>query len=205
MRPAAFHPGLRGVRRRGFTMVEAVTATIVLGLLSGAVLSSVSAAATARQLSSDRMIGRMLAEELLAEILDQAYAEPSNPSAALGPDGVEANGSSHQAFDDVDDYNGLVESPPRSRDDSAISGISGTGVRGWTRRTTVALEVKSDVNGTATSAFSIKRITVKVYRGSRMVASAEAVRAGTWTKATPPNAVQVLVEQVDTLVKALGL
>jgi MSHA pilin protein MshD len=174
--------------RAGFTVIEGAIASIVLGLLVGAVANSVSAAAASRQRLADNSRGALLAEDLMTEIVQLDYAEPSNFSAPLGTDSGEVSGSSRALFDDVDDYHGLVESPPRAQDGTVISGLSG-----WTRQTTVKWATVADPTTDSSTETTIKRITVTVKRGNRTVGTSVWIRTGAWSKAVRTNKAVVSV------------
>jgi hypothetical protein len=175
-------PARTPTTRKGFTIVEAAISAIVLGLLAAATLNTVSSAAASRRVTADRSRARLLADDLIGELNPLAYADPSNEAAALGPDALETNGASRVLFDDVDDYHGLTESPPMETDGKVIPGLTG-----WTRETRV--QWASPASPTTNAAFetTVKRITVTVRRGNRVLARSETLRSGAWIKAGRTN------------------
>lgn len=182
---------------RGFSIIESVAAMLVLSLLAGAVLSAVSAVRASQQVADDRLTGRMLAEELIREIDAKKFQEPSDASAPIGPDAGEVNGESRAAFDDIDDYQGLAEKPPRAADGSVLPGLSGSGAKVWSRTTEVVSGTRSDPN--AGSPLAVKVVKVTVYRGRREVASVSLLRSGVWEKQAVPGPVQLLVREVTSI------
>ena len=56
----------------------------------------------------------MLAQQLMAEIQQQPYKDQTVLGLLFGPELGEST-ADRSAFDDVDDYDGFVEQPPRSR------------------------------------------------------------------------------------------
>jgi MSHA pilin protein MshD len=162
--------------RRGFTLIEAATASVVVGLLAGATLTAVTSATRAAALTGDRARARQLAGDLMAEVCAQAYMESG--STTLGPDAGEVNGASRAAFDDVDDYNGLSESPPKDRTGKDLAGWSG-----WMRTTTVQWVSPVDCSTVKAAESSAKLITVKVSKGNRVLAKVTAVRSAAWDRA----------------------
>ena len=75
------------------------------------------------------------------------------------------------AFDDVDDYHGLSESPPKKRDGTSLTAYSG-----WTRSVNVGWVTGADLNLSSASDTSIKRITVTITRNKKKLAELVAVR-----------------------------
>jgi MSHA pilin protein MshD len=107
-------------RQKGVTLVELVISIVIISIAMVAVLNSfsVSISQSADPLWRNKTL--KLAQFYLDEILSKPYDESTplggiphvaNPScAALGPDGSE----SRATYDDVDDYDGLVDAPPVS-------------------------------------------------------------------------------------------
>jgi type II secretory pathway pseudopilin PulG len=100
-------------RRRGFTLVEAMTAVTLVVIACSAMLLSVSQAMQASEAGRGANRGNMLAQELMTEISACRWADPTTPSHW----GVEADevGATRAAFDDLDDYDGW-SGPPQTRD-----------------------------------------------------------------------------------------
>ncbi|MFG3452625.1 prepilin-type N-terminal cleavage/methylation domain-containing protein [Stutzerimonas stutzeri] len=97
-------------RQRGMTLVELVITIVVVGIAAAALFSAM-ATITAR--SADPMLRQqslMLAEAYLEEILAQAYAAP-DAMAACG----------RACFNDVSDYDGLNDKPPRDALDNILT------------------------------------------------------------------------------------
>ncbi len=162
--------------RRGFTLAETATASIVLGLLAGATLSAVSAAASTWKTASNRARGRQLAGELLAEVCSQLYKEPG--SIVLGPDAGEVNAGVRTAFDDIDDFDGLTEAPLRDRYGTDVPGSAG-----WRRMTTVKWVSSSDLSTASAAETSVKLVTVEVFKDNKKVGKATAIRTAAWDDA----------------------
>ena len=160
-------------RHRGFTLIEAVTATLVVGLLLSAAMSAASASLVAQYHSADRARGRFLAQALMSEILVQAYIDPGS-SPTFGPEpGETTSPPTRVNFNDVDDYNNWSESPPQNKDGSVIPNFGG-----WTRQVSVCWVSPSDLTTPVTSAdTNIKRITVTVSHNNVAVATAVAIKA----------------------------
>ncbi|MCE9591971.1 MAG: prepilin-type N-terminal cleavage/methylation domain-containing protein [Planctomycetes bacterium] len=157
------------VARPGFSLVEAVVCMVVLSLVLVAAMQVAGAANVAQAKVSERVTGRLLADGLLSEIVPLAYADPG-ASPVFGREAGEST-SSKQAYNDVDDFNGWTESPPLSRTNVEIVGMTD-----WTRSVAVQwvnVPVISQVSVNETGA---KRITVTVTRNGRVIATAVAIR-----------------------------
>lgn len=96
-------------RQRGVNLIELIIAIVVISI---AVTGVLLVYATAVGSSADPMIQQQalaVAEAYLDEILARPVADP---------DGSEA-GETRATFDDVDDYAGLSDSPPRDQNGSS--------------------------------------------------------------------------------------
>jgi type II secretory pathway pseudopilin PulG len=162
-------------RRSGISLVELAVATVLTGILMVAALQSAGQTLGAQRMTADRSLGHFLAHGLLNEIRGLPYCEPGTDEPAIGPDAGEA-AATRTTLDDVDDYHGLTEAPPKARDGSAL-----TNVAGWTRSVTVAWVGAVDFS-TSASASGAKRITVTASYNGSPVATATAVRTDElWT------------------------
>lgn len=146
--------------RRGFTVIETALSTVVIGLMLVAALQTVGASKVAQHRNADRARAVPLASSLLAEITAQAYEEPDIVKL-FGPEPTEVLTGNRSAFDDVDDYEGLTETPPRDR-----AGVALPGFTGWTL--TVKVQWVNPSNPTMTSLVETgaKLITVTATRDS---------------------------------------
>ena len=157
-------------RRRsgGFTLVEAVVCTLIVGVMLVGAVSTIGASRRAGQGISDRATARVLASDLLAEIVTKAYAEPGG--GAMGADAGEQS-LSRATFDDVDDYNNYEESPPKDLAGNAIPGCEK-----WSRRVRVELVDPANPDQTSAIETGTKRITVTVSYNGTVLAERIAVR-----------------------------
>ena len=100
--------------RRGLSLIEVVASTMIVGMMAVAALNSLGAATRSADSIGNRAVAIGLADELMSEILQTAYSDPSG-SHQLRPGKRRIDGP-RSAFDDVDDYDGWNESPPKYRD-----------------------------------------------------------------------------------------
>ncbi len=170
--PRTARTEVRGsARRRGFTLVETVVSTLLVGVVVVAALNTVSASMVGRQKMGDRGHAQLLAQDLMVEILQQAYEEPDD-TPIFGRESSE-NGGSREEYDDVDDYHGWSSSPPEYKDGTEIPNLDG-----WSRSVSVARVDPHDLPGNVGSDTGVKRIVVTVTRHDATLATLVAVRAG---------------------------
>jgi len=161
-----------GVGRRGFTLIEAVMSMLVVGLMLVASLNTVGASKIAQSRNAEQTVGPMLAEDLMAEILNQYYEEPID-AVQFGREAGETGGD-RSTWDDVDDYDGWSKSPPKNKDGSDIPDLAD-----WGRKVTVVF-VDSGLVNTTTSDIGHKRIKVTVTHKGRVVAELWGLRTSGW-------------------------
>ena len=166
-------------RRRGLSLVEALMSMILVAGLVVASLDLFGANAQAGQSMNRGARAQLLAQSLMSEILGTAYVEPSGVSVLFGPEIGEPDliEGSRLEFDDVDDYNGLNESPPKRRDGTAIPGATG-----WRRKVEVRYVQSANLATGSVTDQSVKRVTVWV-----------CWNAATCGGAAPNNALATLV------------
>jgi type II secretory pathway pseudopilin PulG len=108
---------IRRARRAAFTLVEALVSMTITATAGAALLLGIASAVQTTQTVVDQSVALGLAEQLMDEIALSRYAEPGlGPfQSTLGPETGEAIGTNRLAWDDIDDYHGLDEQPPRDR------------------------------------------------------------------------------------------
>jgi len=147
-------PGTTGRRasRPGFTLVEAVISLAIVTTMVVVGLEMMGASAKARIVQREQSSATGLARQLLSEIRPCRYADADQPTG-FGPE----SGEVRATFDDVDDYNGYVESPPRFKTGAAVPGYDG-----WTWKASVARADRGNPDNGAGSETGLKRIAVTV-------------------------------------------
>lgn len=176
---------MRGMPRRSFTLVEAVISIVLVGILLVAAINTLGATAVSKRSIEQQVLGDLLAQDLMAEILTQAYEEPDGaPSFGLETGegiGVRIN------WDDVDDYAGWSASPPQATDGTTLSGFDG-----WTRSVEVVWVKPTDLNTVGTKT-GVKRISVTVSRNDGPATELVAIRTQAWPKGRKDPGVVVLL------------
>ena len=148
--------------RSGFSQIEVVVSTIIVGVLMVSSFSTIAASRRSQVYESDEVRGLAIAEALFAEIAPLPMREPSC-DCGYGVETGEA-GANRLNFDDVDDYSSLVDSPPKARNGTACVGYTDL-----SRRVAIDLVTTADWNATSATYVGVYRITVTVLRGNMEV------------------------------------
>lgn len=148
----------RPAHNGGMTLIELVIAIVVISVALTGVLLVFNQ--TVRH-SADPMVTEQalaIAQSYLEEIMLQPFADPPNTTApctgTLGPQ----PGETRATYDDVGDYNGLVDSPPRDQFGTPMNpGFSLIDLSRYTVRVTVGCAALNGIPATQS-----KRIDVTV-------------------------------------------
>jgi prepilin-type N-terminal cleavage/methylation domain-containing protein len=109
---------IRRHARRGFTLVEAMTAMTLLAVAGSTLMIGLASTATTTRDSLERVIAEGMARQLLDEVLGMRYCEAGGSAydpMPLAPEAAESSAGARQLFDDIDDYNGVQTSPATDR------------------------------------------------------------------------------------------
>lgn len=123
MRPADFKRSaacLREAKQRGVTLVELVISIVIISIAMVALLNafgvSVSRSADPLWQNKSLKLAQLYLDEILAKAYDHSTPIGGMPHVAspscsgLGPE----TGETRASYNDVDDYNGLIDAPPMS-------------------------------------------------------------------------------------------
>jgi type II secretory pathway pseudopilin PulG len=165
--------------RRGISLVEVTISMVIVSIMSMGVIQMTGVSARTRALSTDRVRGLALANDLLAEIQTRHWADPDSGVGSFGVRVDEYDGTTRTAYNDIDDYDGWEQSPPLQ-----INGDPVPGFEGWTRSVSVEYALVSGTDVVTSGSFETgKLITVTVLRNGRLVAEVSAFRALAWDQA----------------------
>lgn len=124
--------------RAGFTLVELVIAIALMGI-AAATLLQMTGRALERQSDSMQAVrldalGEAYAAQILARRFDENAGPGGVPACSPTTTACSASSSFHDGearadFDDVDDFDGLDETPPRDADGNLLAGYAGFRVR----------------------------------------------------------------------------
>jgi len=182
MRRQIQHPNAvraAGAPRCGITLIEVSVSTLLVGLIVVSSLRCLAMSVQRSKSSVNRTLATLLAEDLIEEILEQDYSDP-NQTPIFGDEAQEGT-SNRSDWDDVDDYDGWVASPPQNSDGVKIHDAR------W-RRQVVVQHVSPDNLNTVladTDDSGIKRITVTVQYDDETVAEVSAIQTKAWISMIP--------------------
>ncbi|MDB5326341.1 MAG: biosis protein MshD [Phycisphaerales bacterium] len=135
----------------GFTIVEAAVSVAIVGVLLVSSTAVFSTIARSRASQNESRLAQLLAQQLMAEIIQSAYAQ-SGTTPPFGPQ----SGQTRATYPAVDCYDGYVASPPVSELGTTLSDYAG-----WTEKASVAFV--DPLNPTVAAATSsLKQITVTI-------------------------------------------
>jgi MSHA pilin protein MshD len=140
---------------RGATLIEVVMAMLVLGVAIPPLLALFREVAAHSASDTYQGVAVTYAESLMEEIVSKAFEDPD---LAVGSFGSEE--SSRAAFDDIDDFDGLNNTPPERFDGSALADYGG-----FTRSALVESVLSTDpdpITAEADGSTDFKRIRVTV-------------------------------------------
>ena len=101
-------------RQSGTTLIELVIAIVIISIAASTILMAISTSVAS---SADPMIRHQ------AVAIAEAYLEEIALKSFVDPDGVDGE-ASRDLYDDVDDYDGLVDNGARNQFDAAIADLS---------------------------------------------------------------------------------
>lgn len=157
--------------RRALTLVESVVAMAIVGVMLVAALNTVGASQVAQKKLGDRARATLLAQDLMSEILQQAYEDPDGAAGSFGLGSDEVGAGNRALWEDVDDYNGWSAAPPQCKDGTVIPGFDG-----WRRIVEVKWVRTADHTIVDNTDTGVKRITVTVLYQDAPLAKLVALR-----------------------------
>ncbi len=160
-------------KRTAFSLLEVTISSMIVGVMLVAALNAVGAATSGRFRSGEQSQAQLLADALMAEILELHYSEPDDLSV-FGPEPNEANTATRADFDDVDDYHDWTAKPPVDKDGASLPLADS-----WTRTVAVNFVSVANLITAVGTEEGLKQVTVTV-TNSRAVATAVMVVSDAW-------------------------
>jgi len=152
----------------GFSLVEVLIAVVLVGLAIAALLTSNSALTIANSEGAELSTAEFMTEQIRELTTMLNVVDPETGIGTFGPE--EPNFIS---YDDVDDFDGAVFSPPISADRSTLNDFSA-----FTQQVTVENVSASNFELVVVDhSSSFVRVTVRVLLNAREISSACWIRA----------------------------
>lgn len=163
-------------RRAGFSMLEVIISSMLIGVVMVAALDSAGSAMLAMRLKSERIDADTLAYSLMSEIMAMPYEDPDTAVPInYGPETDEpASPTNRSTFDDTDDYDSW-SSAPELRDGTAIPGTTG-----WTRSVLVEKITWDDPTwtlGYGQADRGVRRVSVSVTNPDGVTTTLRSIRS----------------------------
>ena len=98
------------IKRKGFTLIEVLVSAILIGVIVTAIVASGGLFNRANAVGIDISSSEFLAEEIREMLMTLPMTDPATGKTTFGP---EVGENSAMLYDDVDDFDGAVFSPPR--------------------------------------------------------------------------------------------
>lgn len=149
-------------RHRGISQIEVVISTIFVVVTLTVAMQGFGLLVQTRSQLNDANRGELLARQLASEILTQSYQEPVD-SPSFGRESGEL-ASNRADYDDVDDYDAWIASPPEDGAGNALQNSEG-----WERQVDVYLVSSTNPNGISVPDQGVKRIVITVSKHGRQV------------------------------------
>ena len=142
--------------RRGVGMVEAAVATVIVGVMLVAAMTTVEASLRMGNATAERSHASAFGALLMSEILRARYEEPVDP-IGFGVEAPTETATSRVKWDDVDDYDGFQQLSPTD-----ASGAEVDGAKSWTWKAAVTRVDPADPSRVVSVETGLKRITVTI-------------------------------------------
>lgn len=152
-----------GKLHRGFTLLEALVAAVVLSILVLGVCDVLSQSYGQTEAAQCDAVGVMLARQLADEIASKPMADPTTGSTALGPD---AGMTTRSTFTRATNYNAYTDSS-NAMPLLAGGSLDVTGSDTYTRSVTVVVGAQPSIDTLSpTGNFAIATVTVAAPDGN---------------------------------------
>lgn len=156
------------MKTNGFTLIEALFAILLVGLAIASLLGANTAFTWTNAAGTDLTTAEFLLEQIKELTTTLPVIDPETAADTFGPEEA-----SLAAYDDLDDFDGKVFSPPISADSATLSDFAA-----FTQQVTVENVSSSNfalTDGDHNSPFV--RVTVSILKNSKKICSASWIRA----------------------------
>ncbi len=157
-------------RRAGFSLAETSICTLLVGMLLVAATNSVGASILTQSKTANLVKASSLADSLMSELLALPYMEPGATSSAITRESGESGGLKEN-YDDLDDFDGWQEQPPRYRDGSVMPNLSN-----WRRLVSIQwITIVGGIVSQSNAESNIKQINIEVQQNGTTIVTRQAL------------------------------
>ncbi len=149
--------------RAGLSYVEIIMATMIMSILLVAALNLFANLGRSKTNVMKHDASTVASLDLIKEIMERNYKDPTTPTD-FGADPCELIGGNRSFYDDIDDYNNLIEHPPKYLDGTNIPGYED-----MTRSTKVRWVKASDFTQTSLVDQGYKEVTITLKNSKNKV------------------------------------
>ena len=154
----------------GFSFIEVLIAIVLVGIAIASLVAANSSFTKANAAGTELSTAEFLLEQIKELTVMLPVVDPNNGMLTFGP---EADEVVLADYDDLDDFDGAVFSPPISADRVTLNGFAA-----YTQQITVENVSAGDFEQVVADHGSyFVRVTATVFYGSKQVVSADWVRA----------------------------
>jgi prepilin-type N-terminal cleavage/methylation domain-containing protein len=155
--------------KSGFSLIEVLIAILLVGLAIASLVGANSAFTQSNGAGTDLSTAEFILEQIRELTAMLPVIDPLTGTAAFGPE----TGETLTTYDDLDDFDGAVFSPPINADRNPLNDFSA-----YRQQVIVENVSASDFEQVVSDHSSnFVRITVKVYMNSKEISSASWLRA----------------------------
>ena len=150
--------------RRGFSVAEALTASVVLAVAVIGIAGPLTAASEQAEISQENATAVVLAKELIEEIASKPLMDGGGGSSHLGPETTSGE-TSRDTFDSADDYHAYQDSS------STMTTLAGNRVsvpKGFLRSVNVEYRASPSGAAAATGDYALITVTVSTPHGKKL-------------------------------------
>lgn len=149
--------------RHAITLAETIVSTLIIGLVLVSTIQIVGPIIRSGTVMADKVVAANLANELSEEIATKVFTSPILVDVeSMGP----GAGETRSTFDDIDDYQGLNNTPPQLSDGTPLTHLAG-----WNRLVKVVHVSMADPAVESGTYTGLKRVTVTVSKNGVELAS----------------------------------
>ena len=164
------HTLRKGPSRSGFTLIEALIATVLIGIAIAALVTSNISHTQANAYGMHTSTAEFLIEEIRVMTMPLEVTDPNSGTGVYGP---EVDESSVTDYDDLDDFDGVTFNPPVDVNGNVLSDFSE-----YSQVVTVEnLDPGDFTNVVVDHGSSIVRVSVSVVMNSKEISSTNWIRA----------------------------